>query len=509
MGNRNIAGFVRIALVALAAVAVWFLSYYTSQPHKQNYAAKSATEFSALRADATLGRILGPEIPDPVSSEAATAVRGRIQAEFAALGVPTRAYTAFTCNAWRGFVFVACATVTNIVADAVPGQGKAIVLLAHYDSVPAGPGASDDKSGVVTVLETIRALKAQGGVSLHPVIAVITDGEEAGLLGANAFLQNKALKDRVGVVINVEARGTRGASLLFQTSPGDGRLIDLYAHNAPVMATSSLYAEIYKFLPNDTDLTLFIDAGFPSYNFAFTDNVKYYHSPFDLRHNLSHATLQMHGDNMLSVASALEHTDYAALKGGNDVYLSILGQILPRMAGSLALPFAVLVFLAIAIAVWMYVAVLVARCARRRVHAARIDRGLHGGGLCRRGHRAGSVRLSRSVLCPSAGDAVGAGLRRVRDDAAGLADDERARCGGVGVAVDGGAGRGDRGAAAGDQPVFHLPVFRGRDSAAGDGTQRMGQRRRAHRDNGERIRRADRLDRAGVFGRDADGFAPA
>jgi hypothetical protein len=353
MGNQTLRDFVRVALVALAAVAIWFLSNYESQPHKQDYAAKSLTDFSALRADASLGRILGPEIPDPVSSDAAAAVRGRIQAEFAAMGVPTRTYTAFTCNSWRGFGFVACATVTDIIAEAVPGQGRAIVLLAHYDSVPAGPGASDDKSGVVTVLETVRALKARGASSLHPVIAVITDGEEAGLLGANAFLQNAALKDRVGVVINVEARGTRGASLLFQTSPGDGRLIDLYAHSAPVMATSSLYAEIYKFLPNDTDLTLFIRAGIPSYNFAFADNVKYYHSPFDLRRNLSRATLQMHGDNMLSVASALERTDYAALKGGNDVYLSVLGLVLPRLPESLALPFALLVFAGIAAASWL------------------------------------------------------------------------------------------------------------------------------------------------------------
>ena len=340
--------------LALVALGIWFVCNWAGQPHTQNYAAKSATEFSALRADATLGRILGPkEIPDPVSSPNNAAVRARIQKEFAALGVPTHTYTAFTCNAWRGFSFVACATVTDIIAEVTPGQGKAIVMLAHYDSVPAGPGASDDKSGVVTILETVRAMKARGDKSLHPVIAVITDGEEAGLLGANAFLQNAALKARVGVVVNMEARGTRGPSLLFQTSPGDGKLIDLYAKSVPVMATSSLYAEIYKFLPNDTDLTLFIDDGFPSFNFAFADNVRYYHSPMDVRANLSHATLQMHGDNLLGVVGALEHTDYAALKGGNDVYISVLGAMLPRLPESLALPFALLIFIVIAAASWM------------------------------------------------------------------------------------------------------------------------------------------------------------
>jgi hypothetical protein len=354
MGSGNLGAVLRAVVLAAAALGIWFLSNYESQPHWQNYAAKGSADFSEVRADAALGRILGPkEMPDTPGTANNAAVRARIQKEFADLGVKTTTYTAFTCNAWRGFSYIACATVTDVIAEVVPGQGKAIVMLAHYDSVPAGPGASDDKSGVVTILETTRALKARGAASKHPVIAVITDGEEAGLLGANSFLQNPALKARVGVVVNVEARGTRGQSLLFQTSPGDGKLIDLYAHSVPVMATSSLYAEIYKFLPNDTDLTLFIRDGFPSYNFAFADNVHYYHSPFDTRQHLSHATLQMHGDNLLGVVSSLEQADYGSLKGGNDIYISVLGAMLPRMPEALALPFAILVFLGIAVAAFL------------------------------------------------------------------------------------------------------------------------------------------------------------
>ncbi len=339
--------------LALSALAAMLLGYWDGQSHGAAGFAAPAESFSAARAEAVLVRLLGPERPHPAGSAENAAVRARILKEFARLGVSARSYRAFTCNAWHKFSTVACGTVTDIVADAIPGKGKAIVLLAHYDSVPAGPGASDDESGVATVLETIHALKARGGKSLHPVTAVITDGEEGGLLGANAFLQDAALRDRVGAVVNVEARGTRGRSLLFQTSPGDGRLIDLYAANVPVYATSSLYAEIYRFLPNDTDLTLFIRDGFPSFNFAFVDNVRYYHSPFDLRANLDPATLQMQGDNMLGVAVGLERTDYSALKGGNDVYIGLFGVALPRMKAGLALPLAAFVFLAIAAAAWL------------------------------------------------------------------------------------------------------------------------------------------------------------
>jgi hypothetical protein len=349
----SLGAVLRTWALALVALIVWHVMQHSYDPHYSAPATAPADSFSAARAEQTLAAILGPERPHPVGGVENAAVRARIIEQFAKLGITAKTYRAFTCNPWRGLAYVACATTTDIIADAIPGKGKAIVLLAHYDSVPAGPGASDDESGVATVLETVRALEAGGAKSLHPVIAVITDGEEGGLLGANAFLENPSLKARVGVVVNVEARGTRGPSLLFQTSPGDARLIDLYAKSVPKLATSSLYAEIYKFLPNDTDLTLFIRAGFLSFNFAFADNVRYYHSPLDIRANLDPATLQMHGDNMLGVARSLEATDYAALKSGNDVYLSLFGVVLPRLPASWALPLAVLVFLGIVLAGWL------------------------------------------------------------------------------------------------------------------------------------------------------------
>ncbi len=352
MANGNIGAVARVLAFAVLAVGLWFATKYGYAKPPVLGADASAAEFSAGRAYDRLGRLLGPEKPHPVSSDENAAVRARIQAEFTKLGVKTSTYKAFACNAWRGFVAVPCATTTDIIAEIVPGEGKAIVLLAHYDSVPAGPGASDDESGVAIVLETARALKARGGKSLHPVIGVITDGEEAGLLGAEAFLQNKDLKARVGAVVNVEARGTMGRSLLFQTSPADSKLIDLYAANMRFYSTSSLFAEIYKLLPNDTDLTLFIKQGFPSFNFAFSDNVADYHTPLDRRSNLSRLTLQEQGSNMLGVAAALEQTPYDGLKGHGEVYLDILGYAVPRMPAAWALPAAVVSLLLLLFAAW-------------------------------------------------------------------------------------------------------------------------------------------------------------
>jgi len=340
MDRSDIASVLRVLFLAALAIAVWFVTKYDYAKPAVLGPDAPVEQFSSGRAYATLGRLLGPERPHPVSSDENAAVRARIIAEFAKIGVNARTVTAFTCNVWRGFAYVPCATVTDVIADVLPGQGKAVVLLAHYDSVPAGPGASDDESGVATVLETARALRAHGAKTLHPVLAVITDGEEAGLLGAEAFLENKALSARVGVVVNVEARGTEGRSLLFQTSPGDSALIDIYAHAVPFHATSSLFAEIYKRLPNDTDLTLFLKRGYPAYNFAFSDNVADYHTPLDTRRNLSRLTLQEQGDNMLGLAAVLAQTPFDRLRGHDEVYLDLMGYGVPRLAAAWTAPLA-------------------------------------------------------------------------------------------------------------------------------------------------------------------------
>jgi hypothetical protein len=347
-----VGSIVRFAALALVVIAVWWVSKYDQSVPAPLAANAPATEFSAARAEEALARVLGPEKPHPASSAENAAVRSRILGELAQLGVPATTYHATGCNPSPRYGVIECGSVTDIIAEVRPGAGKAIVMLAHYDSVPAGPGAADDESGVATILESIRALKARGGDGLHPIVALFSDGEEYGLLGAAAFLANPALKARVGAVVNVEARGNRGQSLLFQTSPGDGPLIDLYAGAVSHYATSSLFAVIYKLLPNDTDLTLFIRDGFLSFNFAFSDNVAHYHTPRDTRANLSIETLQQHGENMLGMTSALERTDFASLKGGDDVYLAVMGKWLPRLPASWALPLSLLAFIVIALAGW-------------------------------------------------------------------------------------------------------------------------------------------------------------
>ncbi|HEX4159654.1 MAG TPA: M20/M25/M40 family metallo-hydrolase [Rhizomicrobium sp.] len=343
---------ITIALLIVAA-GFWFLQTYGQARPDVAPVDASLRLFSAARAEQVLARILGPEKPHPVSTAENVRVRARIVQELQRLGLHPAVHGSFACHPPRVEGFLICATINDVIADVRPGTGKAIILLAHYDSVPAGPGAADDESGVAAVIETARALIARGGAGKHPVMAVLTDGEEADLLGAAAFLRDPALKARIGAVVNVEARGNRGPSFLFQTSPGDGPLVDIYADNASDYATSSLYHEIYRFLPNDTDLTLFIGAGFPSFNFAYVGGVFDYHTALDTRANLDPVSLQQQGDSMLGVASGLEQADFGKLRGEDDIYLDILGRWLPRMPASRAVPLAAITILLLLASVFL------------------------------------------------------------------------------------------------------------------------------------------------------------
>jgi hypothetical protein len=340
----------RIISLAAVAVGIWLLSVFSPWRPTVRGPETPPTQFSATRADAILGRVLGEQRPHPAGSAEAEAVRSRILSELSAMGVFARTQVGMSCYGERRWDNIPCATVTNIIAEAVPGTGKAVVLMAHSDSVAAGPGAGDDGSGVAILLETIRALKARHLSGTHPVTAIFTDGEENGLLGASLFLRDPARRDTIGAVINVEARGNQGPSYLFQTSKGNGPLIALYARGLQRYATSSLYSEIYKYLPNDTDLTPVLAAGIPGYNFAFIGNVAHYHTPLDRRENLDLRSVQQQGDAALALADGLAHADYRTLKGEDDAYLDVLERWLPRLPQHWVLPAAIIVFLMIALA---------------------------------------------------------------------------------------------------------------------------------------------------------------
>jgi hypothetical protein len=318
----------RIFFVALAVTGIWFLARYGDSRPEVRGSTAAADQFSAVRADQSLARILGPERPHPTASAENAAVRARVLAEFATLGTLTRILTAFTCNPQIDPQEIPCRTTNDVIAELAPGSGKAVLLMAHLDSVPAGPGASDDGANVASIVEIARALKSAPEPAGHPVLALITDGEEAGLSGSKAFTDDAALRGSVGVVINLEAGGSRGPSLLYQVNDASGPLLGLYGRSIPFHSANSLFQELYRLTPSDSDLTNFIEHGIPGYGFAWTENRDAYHTSLDEHRNLDLRSVQAQGATALALARALRTIQFDRLRGEDEAFADVFGRML-------------------------------------------------------------------------------------------------------------------------------------------------------------------------------------
>jgi Peptidase family M28 len=283
-----------------------------------------ATEFSAARAMKHLQVIA--RSPHPVGTAEHEAVREYIAGELRSQGLEPEIQEA-TAVTRRPTLFHA-GTVRNVLALLLgTGTGKAILLAAHYDSVSRGPGASDDGAAVAALLETLRALKA--GPPLHnDVIFLFTDGEEASLLGARAFVAEHPWARRVGLALNYDARGTSGPVIMFETSAGNGWLIKEFGKAAPHPVASSLSYDLYKLLPNDTDMSTFKAAQFPGLNFAFIDGYLNYHSPFDNLERVDQNTLQHEGSSALALTRHFGNLDLTKAHTPDATYFDLLGRVL-------------------------------------------------------------------------------------------------------------------------------------------------------------------------------------
>ncbi|MBZ5694153.1 MAG: M20/M25/M40 family metallo-hydrolase [Acidobacteriia bacterium] len=339
----------RILSSAAILAAIFALSLAGLAPPRPKPASAPATEFSAVRALDTLHRILSTDTPHPVGSPANDAVRGRIVDELTRLGYQPQVQTAFDCAE-----YAYCATVNNVVARLDGTEpGSAVLLAAHYDSVPAGPGDSDDGTGTAAVLEIARALKAFPAPR-HSIILLIDDGEEAGLLGAHAFVDSHPWAKEVRAAVNLDSRGTSGQSLLFETGGANDWAVRLYARHAPRPSSSSIAYTVYKQLPNDTDFTVFKAAGYEGLNFAYIGDEVHYHTPLDNSANVDLASLQHHGENALPAVVALANSDLSSPPQKEAVFFSVFGRWMihwqARRTLGLALVTAILLLLQIG---WM------------------------------------------------------------------------------------------------------------------------------------------------------------
>jgi len=334
-----------ITLVVLLGV---LRSYSTPSPVD---AGAPDVVFSADRAEAILRDLLPENSPHVAGSEYNQRVRDRVVSHLEMAGYQPEIQSRFLCSPQYG----SCSPVENVIAVKPGSVGRyAVLLTAHYDSTWAGPGAADDGAGVAALLEIAR-MAADFPAFDNDVIFLVSDAEEVGLVGAEAFAEHHPLFAKVKAVINLEARGVTGPSAMFETGKGNRGVIRMFAKNVERPVGNSLAYEIYRRMPNDTDYSVYRHKGIMGMNFAFAQGVALYHSALDDPDHLDLGSLQHHGDNAWGMLKAFGERDLTTIIHGDDAgYIDVFGMRLSHypasIAGGLALFLGVWVMIAIGLA---------------------------------------------------------------------------------------------------------------------------------------------------------------
>lgn len=223
----------------------------------------------------------------------------------------------------------------NLLAEFAPASetvsGTDLMLVAHYDSRYSQPmprdtvwsyGAADDGYGVGVILETVSLALKNRAEWKQGIKVLFTDAEEPGMKGMKAIWENnREVFDNVGLVLNVEARGTWGPALLFEACPGNAKVQELYASTAAYPFTYSLTTVVYQFLPMFTDFTIVKDE-LPGLNFSNIADVNHYHTDLDNFSNISEKTIQHYGSQILPLTmeylTGEEYADKDYLRSDSD-----------------------------------------------------------------------------------------------------------------------------------------------------------------------------------------------
>lgn len=332
--TQILSSFIYIILILIVcSFAIW-LGQRQFQPPEVKVDNTNAQHFSAERAIKHLKKIAIE--PRPIGAPEHDRVRDYLVSELKSLGVsPEVQLETENLTIW-GKPYEG--KVENIVAR-IPGKDSSgtIMITSHYDTDSHSPGAADAGSGVVAILETARALMESPQLK-NDVVILITDGEEIGLLGAQAFANSHPWAKDIDIVLNFEARGSGGPSVLFETNEKNERLVKEFIEGVPNPVAHSFINELYKTMPNDTDFSVYKPSGVYGLNFAFFEDIYSYHTHEDSVENLDKKSLQHHGDNMLGLVQRLGNIELASRQDSSVLFFNAIGKKVVTYKEKLVIP---------------------------------------------------------------------------------------------------------------------------------------------------------------------------
>ncbi len=337
----------------LLLLGLFYYSFSTHKPQSISGAETPLTQFSTTRAMSYVDSLA--QHPHSVGVPAHKEVQDYIVQQLTAMGLEVELQSDFAYKPGWG----ALSRAENIIAK-IPGDGsgQTLLLMSHYDSAPhtQSRGASDAGSGVATILETVRAFKAQDKKAKNDIIILFTDAEELGLNGASIFVNKHKWAKNIDLALNFEARGSGGPSnMIVETNGGNGALIKAFAKANPShpFANSLMYS-VYKLLPNDTDSTVLREDGdIDGFFFAFIGDHFDYHTAYDIPSRLDPASLEHQGRYLTALLDYFKDANLNLKAEEDYVYFNMpllkmmyypFSWILPMLVGAWILFIALLIY---------------------------------------------------------------------------------------------------------------------------------------------------------------------
>lgn len=187
----------------------------------------------------------------------------------------------------------------------------ALLLSAHFDSVPSSYGVTDDGMGIASLLGVLQFLTSKkADQPERTIIFNFNNNEEFGLFGANAFLYHPWFK-QTKYFLNLEGTGAGGKAILFRGT--DHGIVKHYG-SVRYPYASSIFQEGFNngLIHSDTDYTVYLrKGGLRGLDVAF-------YKPRDIYHTAR--------DNIANVnIKSLWHMLSTALDFTNDVASRLIG----------------------------------------------------------------------------------------------------------------------------------------------------------------------------------------
>ena len=258
-------------------------------------------------------------------------------------------------------------TVRNIVArleGAGPDADQAVLLAAHYDSVPTAAGAGDNGAGVVSVLAAMRSLAA-GPAPRHDVIAAFVDGEEHEMLGSLALVESADWLADVRVAVNTEGVGNAGRVIPALTSPANGWALRQYLQAVPSPAVYSAFGAPLNATHQGADLGRYQEVVPAGLELVVIGGLPAYHAGTDTAAGMHDGTLAEYVDTVVRLARHLAGADLGSVQAPDLAAFTLVPGVTVHYPSTWSLPLAVLGALGVLVAIGFAIR-------RGRVHPRRV-----------------------------------------------------------------------------------------------------------------------------------------